>query len=90
MTAPKCKRCGKQLKKRIYAVMVKPGQSPPVEFHGKKVLEAVKRENHMGGTVDEYEIWRGEWGYNGDDFFCTLRCGYWWAVEQVRKLEAGT
>jgi hypothetical protein len=26
----------------------------------------------------------GTRGYNGDGIFCTLRCGYRWALERIR------
>ncbi len=28
------------------------------------------------------------WGYMGDGSFCTLRCGYYWALVRVRKSPA--
>lgn len=31
------------------------------------------------------DYWCGEWGYGGNGYFCSVRCGYAWAV---RELEA--
>ncbi len=32
-----------------------------------------------------HETFRGEYGYMGNGSFCSLRCGYYWAVDQARK-----
>lgn len=26
-----------------------------------------------------------KWGYNGNNVFCTLRCGYHWAMDRIKE-----
>lgn len=39
-----------------------------------------------GVKLRKYPYGEG-YGYVGDGIFCTLRCGYGWAVAQVRKAD---
>lgn len=93
---PKCRCCGKALRKRTHSVEVPGGAAPPTEVYGKKVVAVVRRKTLAFRRVDDgrhpesVSVWCGEWGGYGDNFFCGLNCGYKFAVRVMQRTSKGT
>ena len=87
---PKCRCCGKPLRKRTHGVEVPNGAPAPTEVYGKKVVAVVRRKVLAFRRTDDSKnpesvsLWCGEWGGYGDNFFCGLNCGYKYAVKYLR------
>lgn len=85
---PKCYACRKPLRKYMHRWWSRIPDGPmPVAScmaeHGR-VLEV--RPARCDSPVERVlDYWCGEWGYGGNNYFCSVRCGYAWAV---RELEA--
>lgn len=87
---PICLSCGKPLRKRTYSQELKAGAEAPKKIYGKDVIQVVGRKalSHRADQITErVSLWCGEWGGYGDNFFCSLTCGYSWAVMGVKMSE---
>ena len=85
----KCRQCGKQLP-RLLLLWTARGEREPEPKVGAQtpwgvVCEIVKVEDStfLGKSVT---FWTGRWGYHGNGFFCTLRCGFTWAKEYMTRV----
>jgi hypothetical protein len=69
---PKCRNCGKELK--------------PFILHRSEQYEKVDDSGHMqrylGPLIPERV---GYYGYDGNNLFCTLGCGYAYGVRAAKK-----
>lgn len=91
-SAPLCP-CGKFLRKKTYSVEHTKGTPDPttfVHFKGdapKKVLQITRRRPSLYNreTDESLNVWCGEYGGYGDNFFCGLTCGWQWAVKEKRR-----
>jgi hypothetical protein len=84
MDNPKCRWCGKPLRKYTYAVSV-PTNTPPKEYKGRPVLQVTRTYKFLSGDTYLFNLWLGDWGGYGDSCFCGLRCGYQWSVSKLVK-----
>lgn len=82
-TRPVCRMCMDPLGKFIRSVR---DQEPPPE------AQIIKRETVRELRGDSWQeipvidYWMpGAWGYHGNGYFCTLRCGYRFAVWTCHK-----
>jgi len=85
---PTCRTCGKLLRKymlRWWSAMPD-GPRPVVgcaSEHGIVLVLRPARTDSQAERVLDY--WCGRWGHGGNGYFCSVRCGYFWAI---RELEA--
>jgi hypothetical protein len=52
------------------------------------VAEIIRTEPLNSGYAEprvHITYWCGAWGYGGNGYFCSLRCGYLWAVREKRQ-----
>lgn len=84
MNRPTCKWCGKPLQKFIQTEYTTT-DIPPTECKGRPVLKITNRYKFISGEKYAFNIWLGDWGGFGDGFFCGQRCGYQWAVSQLKQ-----
>jgi len=91
MNRPKCRACGKPLRKRTSSVEVPSGAPAPTEYLGQKVVQTLRRKPLTYRPVgsgekppDRVSFWCGDWGGYGDNLFCGLNCGYDWAIRNAK------
>lgn len=85
---PKCKWCGKPLRRRTY-LWAGPAGKIPTELGGKKVVSHSTPKTYLlEPDRVAVNLWTGERGDYGDGFFCGLRCGYAWAVNALKRVQA--
>lgn len=85
---PKCRSCGKPLRKHIHRWWSGSPDGPrPVlgcnAEHGLVLEMRPSRLNSLAESVVDY--WCGKWGYGGNGYFCCLRCGYVWGVRELES-----
>jgi hypothetical protein len=75
-TRPHCQQCQKELR-------------PVSTEAGMK--KSIERQTRIGYTVAAIEMSReyyrrtlGTYGYGGHGLFCSLRCGYYYALDKLR------
>jgi hypothetical protein len=86
---PTCRSCGKRLRKYTMAWWSKMdgGSAPEVgQAHGihGNVREIVRAKTTAGGE-QIVTYWCGGWGYLGNGYFCSQRCGYRWAIHAINQ-----
>jgi hypothetical protein len=84
-----CLMCGKTLKKYTrfwWEKLDDPGREPLLGAYlkGQGVVREIVR---VKGDAGERRVtyWTGEVGYNGRGYFCSVRCGYLWAMDEVEQ-----
>lgn len=85
----KCRQCGKVLRFDTYSVEseTQPEIGSVLKDHGNgyvlKVHGITKRKKMFWRRAGLYqwECWTGRYGYGGYDHFCTLSCGFKFAVK---------
>ena len=93
---PKCRCCGKALRKKTYSVEIPNGAPAPTEVYGEKVVAVVRRKTlsfrrgDSEKSPESVSVWCGTWGGYGDNFFCGLNCGYKFAVRVMQRTNKGT
>ena len=82
VNSPKCRACGKELKKKTESVYTKIGDPEPTRTDGGSVIVQITRR---GKSSEEtvYSVWTGKWGAYGDGHFCGLTCGWRWAIKHI-------
>jgi hypothetical protein len=88
---PLCVFCQKPLRKYTYGWWPTSGPGPLPEVGHKAefghVVEIIRTEQLPDGYAAprvHVTYWCGEWGYCGNGSFCSLRCGYMWALNDIR------
>jgi hypothetical protein len=89
---PRCRHCGKRLLKHTYSWWpgVGYGHRPEVGCAAEegRVVEIIRTKPLNDGYAEprvRITYWCGEWGYYGNELFCSLRCGYVWAVRTLKQ-----
>lgn len=86
-----CQFCGRPLKKYTLAWWSNDeNPAPVVGAHCPHTLRTITEIISVkpGKWRSHKLYWTGLWGYNGNGYFCSLRCGYGWAVTEMDKRAA--
>ena len=82
-----CKMCGKPLKKFTQVWWERLDGEASVPVVGKYIPRqgVVKQVLRTKGEPGNLRItyWTGQVGYNGRGFFCSVKCGYEWAMDEI-------
>ena len=84
MERPTCKNCKKPLKKYTH-YWTNHDKEEPEPIVGSQtawgtVLQITRKKiSTWAGSSISY--WTGQWGYYGQGYFCSLKCGYYYAVK---------
>ncbi len=86
-----CDMCGKPLKKYTqvwWECMDKPELRPVLgkALPRQGLVRQIIREQGTPGSV-RITYWTGQVGYLGRGHFCSLKCGYEWAMDVIAKIE---
>ena len=93
MTRPQCKMCNRQLVKyteyfgfgfREKMKTKEQAKAAVIDKYGPEA-KVTHYAYHTGDMVLSVQVWRGRYGQRGDNQFCTIQCGYVWAVAQGEK-----
>ena len=76
-TAPCCQHCDKPLRKHTTMAVVAEGEP----YGGDGVVVSRRRSYGDRTTLG---VWRGKYGYKGQGYFCSVGCGYKFAVAALR------
>ena len=68
---PKCVECGKRLTRDLWSNAETLSHSPP-----STTLDSL--------TTDQR--WTGNYGHGGNNYFCSHRCGFQWAVDAAHHV----
>lgn len=80
---PICAHCGQRLRPHHYHSVELPTGEP---YQGNLVVISRKPSGVKPG-FDHVALWDGEqFGYRGRGTFCSLTCGYRWAMKRARAL----
>lgn len=79
-TPPKCVQCDKELKR--YRRWVHFEELTRAQTFMRTVERPKLHKLPIGCLPCTWAVTHGLWGYQGDGSFCSLRCGYEWAVNQ--------
>lgn len=83
---PKCLNCGRPLRKQThYMKLAKDDPDPSHYENGRPVLQITKRYERDYRHDRYVNVWLGDYGDYGDNVFCGITCGYWWARKQLKK-----
>src|SRR5687767_186284 len=66
-----CLYCGKHLAAQVMGTTLRVDESDP-----PPPAQVIESRPSVDGHVRFVTYQTGRFGYNGDDFFCSLRCGY--------------
>ncbi len=85
---PKCRHCGKGLDKYTHNWWNRDGSPKPSvgadsKYGTVKQIISDKTSGYDDTTFVSY--WCGRWGRQGNGYFCSLRCGYAWAVRHAEE-----
>ena len=83
MANPKCRHCGKPLNQNTRTHWL--NATPGTGYQPPEGDEEVLQRREVGTRYENWRIATGRYGYNGDGLFCTLRCGYEYAVATVSR-----
>lgn len=78
----KCKKCDKRLTVFNRYQNLETGDTAPDPLH-----EMVKLFRSEEGTPTGY-LYRDGFGFNGDNTFCSMKCGYEWALQVVAEAKS--
>jgi hypothetical protein len=85
----KCKMCGKPLKKftrtwweRMDNPKLRPVVGKAIPHEGL-VQQILRTKGEPGDQRVTY--WTGQVGYGGRGHLCSLKCGYEWAMDEIRQ-----
>jgi hypothetical protein len=53
------------------------------EWEGRTVLKIVKDQTI--GIERWMYVWLGDWGHQGNGYFCSKGCGYTWALKTLGR-----
>lgn len=83
---PLCKCCGKKLAREINLVFRPADEPEPTLLWDKYTIVEIlsKKPDNLQTNQTEYRVWCGHYGYNGNDNFCTMRCGYRYALAMIK------
>lgn len=87
MTVPLCLCCGVALRKHpvkhlVFYTSDEAPKRPEDVLVGEYALRSIfSVKRHASGSIASIALWDGKsFGYQGNGFFCSLRCGYVYAV----------
>lgn len=71
-----CWFCGAPMARHLVAVNQPPSDTAcPVKVGDRVVISGTKVHEYIDGQV-LWHVWLGDLGYDGNNTFCSLRCGY--------------
>ncbi len=70
-----CWKCGKPMKKHTVNIF-QSTKVPPKSENGRPILKVTKIYKFLGHNGYCISVWLGDYGYEGNSFFCSQYCGY--------------